>query len=94
MTMETDHLKKSLKSLHTHLEGAEQVDGELRQLLQVLGSDIQELLSRSPDDDAKESTTFGLAERTQEITARFAANHPTLEPALRELGVILGNLGI
>lgn len=92
--METEHLKKSLKSLHTHLEGAGQVDGELRDLLQVLNSDIQELLTRAPGDEPNESTTYGLAERTREISAQFAAKHPALEPALRELGVILANLGI
>ncbi len=91
--METEHLKKSLKSLHTHLEGAEQVDGELRDLLQVLNSDIQDLLARTPSNE-EESTTFGLAERSQEITAQFAAKHPALEPALRELTRILANLGI
>lgn len=42
----------------------------------------------------EESTTYGLAERTQEISAKFAAQHPTLEPALRELGRILSNMGI
>jgi hypothetical protein len=92
--METEHLKKSLKSLHTHLEGTELVDIELKQLLQVLNNDIQELLERAPDNEPEESTTFGLGERMQEITAQFAAKHPTLEPALRELGVILTNLGI
>ncbi|HEX9172670.1 MAG TPA: DUF4404 family protein [Telluria sp.] len=35
-----------------------------------------------------------MAERTQEITARFAAQHPRLEPALRELGNILASMGI
>ena len=92
--MDTDHLKKSLKSLHSHLEGTEQVDTELRQLLAVLNDDIQELLDRPANSAQEPSTTFGLAERTQEITAQFAAKHPKLEPALRELGVILANLGI
>ncbi|MFB9241587.1 DUF4404 family protein [Massilia antarctica] len=40
------------------------------------------------------TTTYGLAERTQEITAKFAAEHPRLEPALRELGRMLSNMGI
>jgi hypothetical protein len=44
--------------------------------------------------EQEESTTYGLAERTQEISAKFAAQHPTLEPALRELGRILSNMGI
>lgn len=41
-----------------------------------------------------ETTTYGLAERSQEITAKFAAEHPRLEPALRELGRLLSNMGI
>ena len=41
-----------------------------------------------------DTTTYGLAERTQEITAKFAAEHPRLEPALRELGRLLSNMGI
>lgn len=41
-----------------------------------------------------DSTTYGLAERSQEITAKFAAEHPRLEPALRELGRMLSNMGI
>jgi hypothetical protein len=45
-------------------------------------------------DDALETRTYGLAERTQEITAKFAAEHPRLEPALRELGRMLSNMGI
>lgn len=47
------------------------------------------LLAEPPD-----TTTYGLAERTQEITAKFAAEHPRLEPALRELGRMLSNMGI
>ncbi|KQQ31045.1 hypothetical protein ASF61_17615 [Duganella sp. Leaf126] len=48
----------------------------------------------NPVPEVEESTTYGLAERTQEISAKFAAQHPTLEPALRELGRILSNMGI
>ena len=44
--------------------------------------------------EGAESTTYGLAERSQEITAKFAARHPRLEPALRELGTMLANMGI
>jgi len=51
------------------------------------------LLERGVDQPG-ESTTYGLAERTQELTARFAVKHPTLEPALRELGNILNSMGI
>jgi hypothetical protein len=91
--MHIDHLKKSLKTLHAQLETTGQVDGELRELLRVLDGDIQQLLEKEPADEAL-SHTYGLAERTQELTAEFAAKHPQLEPALRELGTILASMGI
>ena len=88
--MKPDNLKEILKSLHENLETAD-VDGELKNLLQVLGNDIDHLLAkqeRVPEDAA------GLADRAQSISARFAAAHPTIEPALRELGNMLASIGI
>ncbi len=84
-------LKDSLKSLHASLSTADVVDEELLDLLRQLDQDIKQLLEQPP---STESTTYGLAERTQELTARFAAQHPKLEPALRELSNILGSMGI
>ncbi|HZX28886.1 MAG TPA: DUF4404 family protein [Telluria sp.] len=92
-------LKAHLKTLHASLASAEQVDEELRGLLTQLDADIRSLLearaAAAPDAAAlEESQTYGLAERAQELTAQFAARHPRLEPALRELGSMLSNLGI
>jgi hypothetical protein len=61
-------------------------------LLRQLDGDIKHVLDkRAQDPDAN---TYGLASRTQELTARFAIRHPHLEPALRELGNILASMGI
>lgn len=92
--MNIDHLKASLKSLHSHLEGTEQVDEELQDLLQVLNKDIHQLLEKPAADDSEPSIATTMAERTRELTAKFAAQHPHLEPALRELGSILASMGI
>jgi ABC-type transporter Mla subunit MlaD len=86
-------LKAHLKSLHQNLAETGEVDEELQELLRQLDDDIKLLLEKRADEEA-DSTTYGLAERTQEITARFAAQHPRLEPALRELGNILASMGI
>ena len=98
MLNQSTNLKQSLKSLHAALASAPQVDDELQQLLLQLDGDIKQLLDKgSPapaEDGDAASTTYGLAERTQEITAKFAAQHPHLEPALRELGSILASMGI
>jgi ABC-type transporter Mla subunit MlaD len=89
----TSNLKAHLKSLHANLASTGEVDEELQELLRQLDGDIRTLLERRADDEAG-TTTYGLAERTQELTARFAAQHPRLEPALRELGNILASMGI
>jgi hypothetical protein len=87
-----DTLKSHLKTLHRSLEERGEVDDELEMLLRQLDGDIKHVLERRADDP--DVNTYGLASRTQELTARFAARHPTLEPALRELGNILASMGI
>jgi arsenate reductase-like glutaredoxin family protein len=87
------NLKASLKNLQANLAATGPVDEELRDLLQQLDGDIQQILESSTEP-APATNTYGLAERTQEISAKFAAQHPKLEPALRELGNILSSMGI
>ena len=103
---DTSNLKSHLKSLHANLAQTGDVDDELKDLLQQLDGDIRVLLDKRTAEPVLQvepdghivpvdgSGTFGLAERTQELTARFAAEHPRLEPALRELGRMLSNMGI
>jgi hypothetical protein len=95
--MDTNDLKDALSKLHIHLEKNQPIDTELRDLLQVLDSDIHHLLGRGAPqavdvDDADDEAS--LAGRTQAISAKFAVNHPRLEPVLRELGAILERMGI
>ncbi|MET3130398.1 hypothetical protein AAKU55_000651 [Oxalobacteraceae bacterium GrIS 1.11] len=87
------NLKTSLKNLHAQLSGTASIDEELLALLRQLDGDIKQLIERRAAEPA-DTTTYGLAERTQEISAKFAAQHPQLEPALRELGNILSSMGI
>ena len=100
LNQDTANLKSHLKDLHANLAQTDDVDEELQSLLHQLDGDIRNLLERrtaiaSAEAQADEaSQTYGLAERTQELTARFAAEHPRLEPALRELGRMLANMGI
>ena len=91
-TPDDDTLKTHLRALHRGLEGAGNVDDELEMLLRQLDGDINRVLDRKANDP--EVSTYGLASRTQELTARFAIRHPHLEPALRELGNILASMGI
>jgi len=88
------NLKSHLKDLRASLAQTGNVDAELQSLLQQLDGDIRGLLERRTAEEKEESDPYGLSERTQELTARFAAEHPRLEPALRELGRMLANMGI
>jgi arsenate reductase-like glutaredoxin family protein len=89
------NLKASLKSLHSSLATTGPIDEELQDLLRQLDGDIKQLLERRAEEAAApDTTTYGLAERTQELSAKFAVKHPQLEPALRELGNILNSMGI
>ena len=88
-------LKESLQQLHSTLATSGPVDEELQGLLQKLDVDIKLLMEkRAAQEQEEESTTYGLAERSQELSAKFAVKHPKLEPALRELGESLANMGI
>ena len=98
--MDIEQLKASLKKLHANLEHADPLDGELKELLQVLDSDIQSLLGKAQssapigNEQPIGAEATSLAARTQSLSARFAAEHPHLDPVLRELGAILEKMGI
>ncbi|MGK5080207.1 DUF4404 family protein [Janthinobacterium sp. HLX7-2] len=88
-------LKEALQELKSNLESSGPVDEELHGLLKKLDGDIKLVMEkRAVLEQNAETTTYGLAERSQELSAKFAVKHPKLEPALRELGEILANMGI
>jgi hypothetical protein len=89
--MEINDLKITLNKLHKELESTGNVDEELKQLLQVLDRDIDLLLKKDEHDPLD---AVGLAERSQAISAKFAVEHPRIEPLLRQLGAILERIGI
>jgi hypothetical protein len=90
--LDEDSLKAHLKTLHRSLNEQDSADSELEMLLRQLDGDIQRLLDKNANDPDR--TTYGLASRAQELTAKFAVRHPHLEPTLQELGRILATMGI
>ena len=95
-------LKDSLHQLRSNLEASGPVEEEWQGLLHKLDGDIRLLLEKraaleaqeAQESQEAESTTYGLAERSQELSAMFEVKQPTLEPALLELGEILATRGI
>ncbi|CAN5287936.1 hypothetical protein BH11PSE11_BH11PSE11_08070 [soil metagenome] len=89
--MAAESLKESLKKLHANLDSAGELDPELKEMLEMLDADIQTLLMK---DEQTSSEAGDLADQAQAISAKFAAEHPRIEPVLRELGNILASMGI
>jgi chromosome segregation ATPase len=89
--MSTDNLKDALKKLHANLESTGTVDAELKSLLKVLESDIQNLLSKKEESA---SDLNSLATQAQSLSARFATEHPQMEQIVRELADALARMGI
>ena len=87
-----ENLKNLLEQLHQELSGTEKIDEELKSLLKKLDADIQHVLGNMQDKD--DPVFAALSERSQALSARFAAQHPKLEPALRELGTMLEKIGV
>ncbi len=94
--MQNEHdadLKAHLKALHRQLQETQDVDPELETLLRQLDGDIDRALARHAESEL-DVNTYGLSSRTQELAARFNANHPTMSAGLRQLGNMLSNMGI
>jgi hypothetical protein len=89
--MTIDNLKNKLKELHANLESTGQVDSELKEQLQSLDDDVQQLLNTEPENP---SIATSLAAQAQALSAKFAAQHPQMEPALRELAALLEGIGL
>jgi hypothetical protein len=91
--MNRTEMEALLKKLQAELASGQAVDDELRASLRQLDQDIVRALgSGSPlaDGDSEES----LAQRAQEIDARFSAEHPYLAATLRDVMDLLGKMGI
>ena len=91
--MNRTELEALLKKLQSELASGEPVDEDLRASLRQLDQDIQQVLgSGSPLSESE--TEESLAQRAQEIDARFSAEHPYLANTLRDVMELLGKMGI
>lgn len=93
-TMSDTQIRDTLQRLHTVLQSQPQLDPELKTLLQTLDQDIQAALEHKPSDTAPAAATADLAEQAQTLATRFAAEHPNIDLALRELRSLLLGVGL
>lgn len=90
--MRRESLKQLLSQLHVELNATESVDEDLKTLLLQLSDDIHQVVTHTEQND--DPVYSALSERTLALSAKFAAQHPKLEPALRELGGMLERIGV
>ena len=90
--MNTSNLKQALIALKAALDSGEPLDPEMVALLKALDSDIKVRLQQSTAPLPEQESL--LTVRSREISAKFAAEHPHLEPVLRELTDTLHRIGI
>jgi hypothetical protein len=86
-----NNLKQELEKLHQELAKNPASDPELGRLIRLLDDEIGEAIT---SEGNKPEKIKGLASQAQAISARFAARHPDLEFALRNLANALENIGI
>lgn len=89
--MPDETLRRSLKSLHAHLERSDRVDPELAGLLDVLDRDIHRLLETETEQRTR---PHGVIERAEAMAARYGADHPQLEGVFREIIDTLARIGV
>jgi len=90
--MRRENLKHLLSQLHVELNATDSLDDDLKGMLEQLSQDIHQVLNQTEQHD--DPVYAALSERSLALSAKFAAQHPKLEPALRELGGMLERIGV
>jgi len=90
--MDEQDLRKLLEQLHAEIEHTSSVDEKGRELLRDLGSDIDDLLARSKEDQTQVQQS--LIGRLEESIQYLEVTHPTLTNTLSKLMESLSNAGI
>lgn len=91
MTMDHQQLRSDLRKLHGELRAITSVDEEELEMLRLLDSDIEELLTRSddnlkPDPDSRQ--------RLSQALAQVEVSHPRVTLVMRQMVDSLAYLGI
>lgn len=91
--MNRDEMLETLRSLHSELTTADNVDIETRAALQKLTADIERLLEDT-ELSSEEDLQKSLSERVRESVIEFEVRHPVIGGLLERLTDGLANLGI
>ena len=89
--MDKQTLREQLRELHAELQQVESLDGNEREMLQSLATDVQEILRRE-DDRTQHYSSLG--DRLREVVAQVEASHPRATMLMRQVIDQLAYLGI
>ena len=90
--MDHEKLRQTLEELHNEIENTDTVDGESRQMLEHLTTDIRGLLDRS--GEASHGEYQSLSEMLSHAITHFEVTHPKLTSNMGQVLNILSGSGI
>ncbi len=88
--MDGSELRDLLKRLHAEIKNTKSVDGEGRELLRHLNSDITELLERTQGPPIKPQAS--LLQNLERAVEYFEVTHPVLATLLADLMTALAGI--
>ena len=89
--MDKQQLHEQLEQLHAALHQVDFSDNNEREILQKLGSDIQEILARQ---EARTEHYQGLGKRLKDAVAQLEASHPEATLLMRQVIDQIAYMGI
>ena len=94
--MATENIKAVLAELSRELEHVEGVDPDVRETIEKLHRQVEalEASERSSDRSFGQSAADSMLDHVKELESKFAASHPVLERAARELVDAIVKMGI
>ncbi len=90
--MEDDELLQLLEQVHAEIQRTETLDDKGRELLQHIGADINDLLTRVEDSPLQPHET--LAKRLKDAVDHYEITHPHLTMLLSHLLDSLSSAGL
>ena len=95
MSEELTKLKATVDQLHDKLGSMDNVDEEVRHLLQGAVEDLHQILdpSKEPSSD-REYQHASIAKRLSEASLHYEGRHPDLSNILGSMVDILSNMGV
>ena len=92
--MDNDQLLSTLKTLHSQLSSAGEIDAETQTMLQTVTADIQKIQESRATTGAADESETSFSERLRETLIELEARHPHVGGLLNRITDGLANMGI